>query len=63
MRKSLLTVEGKSASGIMGHPDDLKLRSSMTLFTSVSDDDGVFQCVLDKYYHGTMDQKTLELLS
>ncbi|MGH7939334.1 MAG: DUF1810 domain-containing protein, partial [Bryobacteraceae bacterium] len=39
---ALLTVEGKSASEIMGYPDDLKLRSSMTLFATVSDDE-VFQ--------------------
>ncbi|HEY2800323.1 MAG TPA: DUF1810 domain-containing protein [Chthoniobacterales bacterium] len=59
---AFLTVEGKSASEIMGYPDDLKLRSSMTLFAAVSDDE-VFQRVLDKYYDGAMDQKTLELLS
>jgi uncharacterized protein (DUF1810 family) len=59
--EALLTVEGKSASEIMGYPDDLKLRSSMTLFATVSDD-AVFQRVLDKYYEGAMDEKTIELL-
>jgi len=57
----LLNVEGRSAEQILGHPDDLKLRSSMTLFARAADDPAVFQAVLDRYYDGP-DRKTLELL-
>lgn len=59
----LLGVEGKSVNQIMGSPDDLKLRSSMTLFSRVNTADAVFQKVLDKFYHGNPDQKTLDILS
>ncbi len=45
----------------MGYPDDLKLRSCMTLFAQVSDDP-VFKAVLDKFYGGRADTRTLELL-
>ncbi len=59
----LLAVEGRSASEIFGFPDDLKLKSSMTLFAHVSgDSDSVFVRVLDKYFHGEPDSKTIELL-
>ena len=61
----LLAVEGRSASAIMGSPDDLKLRSSMTLFSRASDDDAdraPFQAVLDRYFAGALDPATLHLL-
>ncbi|GGG08877.1 DUF1810 domain-containing protein [Pontibacter amylolyticus] len=60
--KALLALEGKTANQILGNPDDLKLRSSMTLFASVPGADPVFQAVLDKYYRGEADEKTLQLL-
>ena len=60
--KALLALEGKTANQILGNPDDLKLRSSMTLFASVPGADPVFQAVLDKYYRGGADEKTLQLL-
>ncbi|MBV9787298.1 MAG: DUF1810 family protein, partial [Chloroflexi bacterium] len=44
-------------------PDDMKLRSSMTLFASVADTDSVFARVLEKYFGGKPDQKTLDLLA
>ena len=44
--------KGHSALQIFGSPDDLKLKSSMTLFASVSSGNSLFQQVLDKYYHG-----------
>ena len=47
---------------LMGYPDDLKLRSCMTLFAQVSDDP-VFDAVLAKFYGGRADARTLELLS
>jgi uncharacterized protein (DUF1810 family) len=58
---ALLGVEGRSAEQILGHPDDLKLRSSMTLFAEAADDPAVFRAVLAKYYDGP-DPRTLDLL-
>lgn len=59
---ALLAVEGRSASEIFGYPDDLKLRSSMTLFEAVSDPDSPFSQVLGRYYGGERDGATLRLL-
>ena len=60
---ALLEIRGLSASEILGSPDDLKLRSSATLFAAVSPPGSVFQALLDRYYRGQPDQRTLELLS
>jgi uncharacterized protein (DUF1810 family) len=60
--KVMLALEGKTANHILSSPDDLKLRSSMTLFAAVPGADPVFQAVLDKYYNGEADEKTLQLL-
>jgi uncharacterized protein (DUF1810 family) len=60
--ESLLRVEGRSATAILGTPDDLKLRSCATLFASVSAPGSVFDRVLEKYYGGARDPKTLRLL-
>jgi uncharacterized protein (DUF1810 family) len=57
----LLTLEGKSAVDIFGRTDAMKLRSSMTLFYAVSEDD-LFKKVLDKYYDGKPDGRTLAIL-
>ena len=57
----LLTLEGKSAVEIFGRTDAMKLRSSMTLFYAVSEDD-LFKKVLDKYYDGKPDGRTLAML-
>lgn len=57
----VLAVEGKSISKIMGYPDDLKLCSSMTLFSQVSDNP-IFVQVLDKYFSGKGDERTLEII-
>ena len=59
---ALLEVEGKTANQIFGSPDDVKLKSSMTLFGAVDDTNPVFQKVLDKYFNGTKDCRTLELI-
>lgn len=59
---ALLGIEGKTATQIMGTPDDLKLRSSMTLFNAVEPTNPVFQAVLDKYYNGEPDPRTLTAL-
>ncbi len=59
----VLAIEGQSSiSEIFGYPDDLKLKSSMTLFSCVSDSPSVFDKVLDKYFRGERDAKTLALL-
>jgi uncharacterized protein (DUF1810 family) len=55
-------VEGRSATEILGTPDDLKLRSCATLFACVSPRDSVFDRLLAKYYRGERDGKTLHLL-
>ena len=57
--ESLLRLRGKSASEIFGYPDDLKLRSSMTLFASVAEEDSVFDEVLERYFGGKPDPLTL----
>jgi uncharacterized protein (DUF1810 family) len=60
--ETLLTIDGKTANQIFGSPDDMKLKSSMTLFAAVSDENTVFRKVLDKYFNGQEDTKTLQLL-
>jgi len=60
--EALLGLEGRSAGEILGSPDDLKLRSSATLFACVSPPDSVFERLLGKYYRGERDGRTLELL-
>ena len=60
--EAALAVEGRSAHEIFGSPDDMKLRSCATLFASVSPEGSVFHQLLDKYYHGERDSKTLHLL-
>lgn len=57
----LLRVEGRSAHAIFGSPDDLKLRSSLTLFQAVSNDP-LFGRALERYYDGRPDGVTLERL-
>ena len=59
----LLKLEDVSISDVMGFPDDLKLRSSMTLFESASSKNSIFSKVLDEYYESSRDNKTLDLLN
>ena len=59
--EALLALDTNDAAAVMGYPDDLKLRSSMTLFLAASGD-AVFQRVLDKFYSGMPDSKTLRIL-
>jgi uncharacterized protein (DUF1810 family) len=54
-------VQDRSIIDIFGSPDDLKLRSSMTLFAAVADDPALFDAVLAKFYDGP-DRRTLDLL-
>jgi len=60
--EALLKHQGKNIQDIMGYPDDLKLRSSMTLFAMVSAPDGVFHKVLNAFYSGQMDERTIAFL-
>lgn len=59
--EAVLLVEGRSAAEIFGFPDDVKLKSSATLFASVTPAGSVFDRLLDKYFHGDRDGKTLRL--
>ena len=58
-----LTVKDRSAYDIFGSPDDMKLRSSVTLFALVSPENSVFHRVLEKYFEGKRDERTLDLVS
>jgi uncharacterized protein (DUF1810 family) len=55
-------VEGRSIDQILGYPDDLKFRSSMTLFAHAGPDEGGFRDALQKYFAGVEDPLTLERL-
>jgi uncharacterized protein (DUF1810 family) len=56
-------IDGLSAEEIFGWPDDMKLRSSMTLFARAAADNADFVAVLEKYYGGEEDPATLARLS
>lgn len=58
----VLSIEGRSAHDIFGSPDDLKLCSCMTLFEFTIGPKSVFSKVLDKFYAGERDKRTLQLL-
>jgi uncharacterized protein (DUF1810 family) len=58
--KAVCALEGRSAHVIFGSPDDLKFRSSMTLFAEVAGEDGIFAAALRKYFDGRPDERTLE---
>ena len=55
-------VEGRSVHQIFGSPDDLKFRSSMTLFAAADPDAPAFREALDKYFGGALDGSTVERL-
>lgn len=59
---ALLALGARSASEVFGHPDDLKLRSSMTLFAWVSEPRSIFEHVLDTLFGGERDAITVRLL-
>ena len=58
----LLSLGSSDATAVFGPPDDLKLRSSMTLFALAAPQEQVFQQVLDKFFYGKRDPLTLKLL-
>lgn len=60
--EALLKLESKDAHRIFGSPDDLKLKSSMTLFASLPAANPVFSEVLEKFFNGGKDEKTVQIL-
>ena len=58
---ALLQLETSDPNLVFGSPDDMKLKSSMTLFASVPDTNEVFKQVLEKFFNGKMDSKTLRI--
>lgn len=59
---ALLSLETSNATEVFGYPDDLKLKSCMTLFSAVAPQIDVFEKVLEKFFAGEKDKKTLDLL-
>jgi uncharacterized protein (DUF1810 family) len=59
--QAILDVPGRTAHDIFGSPDDVKLRSSMTLFASAAPG-SIFETVLDKYFEGSPDSLTIGAL-
>ena len=58
----VVAIEGRSVDEIFGAPDDMKFRSSMTLFAAASENPGVFGVALQKYFGGNRDVLTVERL-
>ena len=61
--EAALRINDRSASEVFGAPDDMKLRSSATLFAVVTPAGSVFERLLDKYFDGERDQRTLQLVA
>lgn len=60
--QALLQHSERPVRQILGSPDDLKLRSSMTLFAAMAPERQVFQAVLDAFFAGQADPATLARL-
>lgn len=60
--KELLKLKEEDPLKILGSPDHLKLNSSMTLFSQVKNADPIFRQVLEKFFKGTKDMKTLQII-
>ena len=60
--EAALGVDGRIAHDIFGSPDDMKLKSCATLFAALSPAGSAFHRLIDKYFNGTPDEKTLQLL-
>jgi len=58
----VVDVIDRSIDDILGYPDDLKFRSSMTLFSQAAVNDPLFHAALEKYFAGKPDSLTLERL-
>lgn len=60
--EALLGIEGRSAREILGSPDDMKLHSSATLFSQVAPSGSPFHRILDRFFGGQPDRRTMELI-
>lgn len=60
--RAFLDLQKCSAEDVLGPVDSLKLRSCMTLFEAVSDDETLFTAVIEKYFEGKRDSKTIAIL-
>ncbi len=60
---AILQLAGNNATSIFGNPDDLKLKSCMTLFAALPHTNPVFNLVLEKYFKGAKDSKTLQIIN
>ncbi|MCD8144692.1 MAG: DUF1810 domain-containing protein [Oscillospiraceae bacterium] len=58
----LLSLDTDDARAVMGRPDDMKLKSSMTLFDEATESTDVFRRVLEKFFRGRKDNRTLQML-
>ncbi|WP_119289533.1 DUF1810 domain-containing protein [Azohydromonas sediminis] len=58
----MLAVPGKTAHEILGAPDDVKFRSSMTLFAHAVPDEPLFRVALERFFDGAEDERTLQRL-
>ena len=59
--RALLDLKTDNAEEVLGWIDAMKLKSSMTLFTLAAPEEPVFKAVLDKFFHGELDEKTVEI--
>jgi uncharacterized protein (DUF1810 family) len=59
----LLKLDCDDANKIFGSPDDLKLKSCITLFSSLQNTSPVFQLVLNKFFNGAKDERTLQIIN
>ena len=60
--ETALDIDGRTVSEIFGYPDDVKLRSSMTLFAFIGGAESVYEQVLEKFFNGHRDPLTLRLI-
>ncbi|WP_316814520.1 DUF1810 domain-containing protein [Pedobacter nyackensis] len=60
---ALLKLKTRNIRSVFGTPDDLKLKSSMTLFASLRNSDPIFQQILDEFFQMQPDQQSLEILN
>lgn len=59
---ALLELEENNAVAIFGKPDDIKLKSCMTLFSCISEEGSIFHKVLGKYFDGRQCKRTLSII-
>ena len=58
----VMLIEGRSIEQVFGEPDDLKFRSSMTLFANTAAENKIFKDALQKYFAGEPDRLTIDRL-